>query len=339
MSVSRAQSSRVCCAAGVRRDPLPLAIIGFVALVAYGCGANEGPLHPTPPVAEQPSSPGSPAPPPTIVPDAVLVGAGDVAVCGVPEVEMTARLLEGIPGTVMALGDLAYPAGSANDFAACYEPTWGRVKGRTRPAPGNHDYETQRAAPYFAYFGENAGPSGLGYYSYRAGAWLVLSLNSNVPAAADSPQAAWVRATLASNPAPCTLAYWHHPLFSSGPNGDNAVMRDIWTILQQAGADVVVTGHDHLYERFAPQDAAGRADARRGLREFVAGTGGAHLYAPKAIKPNSEVISSTHGVLKLALKAQSYEWQFIAIPGKSFSDFGIAPCHGGPAMTGIARNP
>jgi 3',5'-cyclic AMP phosphodiesterase CpdA len=270
--------------------------------------------------------------PPLVVPDAVIVGAGDVAMCGVPEVEATAKLLEGIPGTVMALGDLAYPRGSANDFATCYEPTWGRVKARTRPAPGNHDYETPGAAAYYAYFGENAGPSGLGYYSYRAGAWLVLSLNSNIPATADSPQAAWVRATLASNPAPCTLAYWHHPLFSSGPNGDTAVMREIWTILQQGGADVVVSGHDHLYERFAPQDAGGRANPR-GLREFVAGTGGAHLYAPKAIRPNSEVISSTHGVLKLTLKPESYEWQFVPIPGTSFTDFGTAPCNTDRAIT------
>jgi Calcineurin-like phosphoesterase len=333
VSVSRVQSSRICRAARFLRNPL---LIGFVALLALGCGANDGPLRPTPLAADQPGSPGSPLPaPPLNVPDAVLVGAGDVAVCGVPEAEMTARLLEGIPGTVMALGDLAYPAGSASDFAACYEPTWGRVKDRTRPAPGNHDYETQQAAPYYAYFGENAGPSGLGYYSYRAGAWLILSLNSNIPAGADSPQAAWVRATLASNPVPCTLAYWHHPLFSSGPNGNNAVMRDIWTILQQAGADVVVSAHDHLYERFAPQDAGGRADLRRGLREFVAGTGGAHLYGAKAIKPNSEVISSTYGVLKLTLKPQSYEWQFVPIPGKSFADFGTAECHDSARITQI----
>ena len=252
--------------------------------------------------------------------------------------ESTARLLEGIAGTVMALGDLAYPSGSAGNFAACYEPTWGRVKARTRPAPGNHDYETPGAAPYFAYFGENAGPTGLGYYSYRAGAWLVLSLNSNIPATADSPQAAWVRATLASNPTTCTLAYWHHPLFSSGPNGNNARMRDIWSILQQGGADVVVTSHDHLYERFAPQDATGRPDPRRGLREFVAGTGGAHLYAPRAIQPNSEVISSTHGVLKLTLKRDSYEWQFVPIPGKSFSDFGTAACSSDAAVVEAGGN-
>src|SRR6185503_17019140 len=122
-----------------------------------------------------------------------------------------------------------------------------------------------------------------------------------IPASADSPQAAWVRDTLAANPTPCTLAYWHYPLFSSGPNGDNGAMREIWSILQQAGADVVLSGHDHLYERFAPQDASGRFDPRRGIREFVVGTGGAHLYAPRAVRPNSEAISSTFGVLKLTL--------------------------------------
>ena len=218
-------------------------------------------------------------------------------------------------------------------------------KQRTRPAPGNHDYETQQGAPYYAYFGENAGPSGRGYYSYHAGAWLVLSLNSNIPATADSPQAAWVRATLASNPTPCTLAYWHHPLFSSGPNGNHAVMRDIWRILQEAGADVVLSGHDHLYERFAPQDAIGRSDPRRGLREFVVGTGGAHLYAPRVRQPNSEVIASIHGVLKLTLKPTSYEWQFVPIPGKSVHRFrhGRMPGRrrphgvGWPPLNGIHR--
>lgn len=273
-----------------------------------------------------------------MVPDAVLVGAGDVAMCGVPEVETTARLLESIAGTVFALGDLAYPSGSANDYATCYEPTWGRVKGRTRPAPGNHDYETPRGAAYYSYFGENAGPSGLGYYSYRAGAWLVLSLNSNIAATADSPQAAWVRATLASNPTACTLAYWHHPLFSSGPNSNAGVMREMWSILQQGGADVVLSAHDHLYERFAPQDAAGRADSRSGLREFVVGTGGAHLYSPRVIQPNSEVIGSTHGVLKLTLKAASYEWQFVPIPGKTFTDSGMAQCRVDVGVTQSVRS-
>ena len=312
-----------------------ISFVGSIAFFALACGGGDGPLRPTPPPAEQPVAPTPSLPAaPLIVPDAVLVAAGDAAMCGVPEVEMTARLIDSIPGTIVALGDLAYPAGSANDFATCYEPTWGRFKNRTRPAPGNHDYETQQAAPYFGYFGENAGPSGRGYYSYRAGAWLVLSLNSNIPAAADSAQAAWVRATLASNPTACTLAYWHHPLFSSGPNSNDRVMRDMWRILQEGGADVVLSGHDHLYERFAPQDSLGRADPRRGLREFVVGTGGAHLYAPRVRQPNSETIASVHGALKLTLKATSYEWQFVAIPGKSFSDFGTGECQvdGGPTV-------
>jgi hypothetical protein len=268
----------------------------------------------------------------------VLLAAGDVGMCGIPEVAMTATLLDSMPGTIVALGDLAYPSGSANDFATCYDPTWGRVRQRTRPAPGNHDYETQLGAPYYAYFGENAGPVGRGYYSYHAGTWLVLSLNSNIPASSDSAQAAWVRATLASNPTACTLAYWHYPVFSSGPNGNNGAMRDIWRILQQGGADVVLTAHDHLYERFAPQDAGGRSDPRRGLRQFVVGTGGGHLYSPKAIRPNSEVISSTFGVLKLTLKAESYEWQFVAIPGKPFTDFGTAACHGAVDATATGAN-
>lgn len=335
------RASRTCRYARVLRSPVGLTGVTVIALFALACGGSDGPIRPTPPVAEPPGTTGTalPAPPVVpLVPDAVLVGAGDVAMCGVPEVEMTARLLEGIAGTVVALGDLAYPSGSANDFATCYEPTWGRVKWRTRPAPGNHDYETPRGAGYYAYFGENAGPSGLGYYSYRAGAWLVLSLNSNIPATADSPQAAWVRATLASNPTACTLAYWHHPVFSSGPNSNAKVMRDIWSILQQGGADVVLSSHDHLYERFAPQDAAGRADPRNGLREFVVGTGGAHLYSPRTLQPNSEVISSTHGVLKLTLKATSYDWQFIPIPGKSFTDIGTGQCRVDVGVTEAVRS-
>jgi acid phosphatase type 7 len=318
------------------RNDVRLTGTALVALFALACG-GDGPVRPTPPTVEPPA-------PPTVtttalVGDAVLVGAGDVGMCGIPEVAMTANLLETIPGTIVALGDLAYPTGSASDFATCYDPTWGRLRERTRPAPGNHDYETQQGAPYYAYFGENAGPTGRGYYSYRAGAWLVLSLNSNIPATADSAQAAWVRATLASNPTACTLAYWHYPLFSSGPNGSIGTMRDIWRILQEGGADVVLSGHDHLYERFTAQDAMGRADPRHGLREFVVGTGGAHLYAPRVRQPNSEVVASVHGVLKLTLKAKSYDWQFVPVPapGKSFSDFGTGECQvdGGPtAMPG-----
>jgi hypothetical protein len=257
----------------------------------------------------------------------VLVGAGDIAMCGRPEAEATARLLDQIPGTVFTAGDNAYMSGSPGDFAACYEPTWGRHKPRTRPAPGNHDYQTPGASGYFGYFGANAGPPGLGYYSYREGAWLVLSLNSQVPAGSGSAQAAWLRDTLSANPAPCTLAYWHYPLFSSGPSGNIGVMREIWRMLQEAGADVVIASHDHLYERFGPQDADGRYDPDRGLRQFVVGTGGAHLYEVKALKANSEVRGSAHGVLKLTLKMNSFDWQFVPVAGQSFTDTGTAQCH------------
>lgn len=315
--VPRTHNQRLGCTRVWRRS----AAVALVAAIAPGCGREALPANPSGPT---PTAQRGTEPPPAM-PDAVLVGAADVAMCGVPEVEETAKLLDGVRGTVFAVGDLAYPAGSARDFDTCYEPTWGRHKHRTRPAPGNHDYQTQNGAPYYAYFGENAGPPGVGYYSYREGAWLVLSLNSNVAAGANSAQAAWVRATLAANPASCTLAYWHHPLFTSGPNGANAMMRDLWRILQEGGADVVISGHDHLYERFAPQDAAGRTDPH-GLRQFTVGTGGAHLYSVKAIAANSEVIGNAHGVLKLTLKARSYDWQFIAVQGKSFTDFGSAEC-------------
>jgi hypothetical protein len=247
--------------------------------------------------------------------------------CGRPEAEATAKLLDGIPGTVLAAGDNAYDAGSAQDYAACYEPTWGRHRLRTRPAPGNHDYQTPQAGGYYAYFGENAGPPGVGYYSYREGSWLVLSLNSNVHADAGSAQAAWVRETLAANPVPCTLAYWHHPVFSSGRNGSISTMRDVWRILYEAGADVIVAAHDHLYERFAAQDADGRLDPHRGLRQFIVGTGGAFLYEVRSVLPNSEIQGIQHGVLKLTLKAESYDWQFVPIAGGVFSDFGSGQCH------------
>ena len=321
----------------------PAAGVCLAALLSGACSSDTNPVTPTPPPAA--TQPVQPEPAPARA-DGILVGAADVAMCGVPEVEATAKLLDNMPGTVFAAGDLAYPAGTARDFETCYEPTWGRHKRRTRPAPGNHDYQTQSGAPYYAYFGENAGPAGLGYYSYREGSWLILSLNSNVAAGPDSAQAAWLRSTLAANPSACALAYWHHPLFTSGPNGNNAVMRDLWRILQDAGAEVILSGHDHLYERFAPQDATGRSDPGRGLRQFTVGTGGAHLYDVKSVAPNSQVIGNAHGVLRLTLKADSYDWQFVSIPGKSFSDFGSAQCRSdgrhsdsGPLLTGLFRLP
>jgi 3',5'-cyclic AMP phosphodiesterase CpdA len=256
----------------------------------------------------------------------VFVGAGDIALCtadGNPEA--TARLLDAIGGTVFALGDNAYMSGTAEEYRDCYDRTWGRHRIRTRPVPGNHEYESPQAAPYFDYFGFNAGPHGLGYYSFNLGAWHLVALNSNVAVSAGSAQAAWLRADLAANRARCTLAYWHHPRFSSGRHGNEARMRDFWQILYEAGADIVLSAHDHTYERFAPQDPEGFPDNEHGIRQFVAGTGGARPSAFVNIGPNSEARLATLGVLKLTLSGSGYDWEFISVSGPG--DSGSGSCH------------
>jgi hypothetical protein len=259
--------------------------------------------------------------------DPVLVGAGDIANCDENGAETTAGLLDGIEGTVFTLGDNAYPDGASADYRRCYEPTWGRHKARTRPSPGNHDYHTPGAADYYAYFGENAGPAEQGYYSYKLGAWHIVSLNSEIAAGPASRQARWLRAELADNPSLCTLAYWHRPVFSSGAvHGNDDKMQAIWDILAEAGADVVLTGHEHTYERFAPQTSSGEADPN-GIRQFVVGTGGAGHYRFGEIQPNSEVRNNdTFGVLKLTLHVDSYSWEFIPAAGENFRDAGNAAC-------------
>lgn len=257
---------------------------------------------------------------------AVLVGAGDIGECG-PGTgsDGTARLLDRIEGVVFAAGDLAYPHGSAQDFRNCYDPTWGRHRGRTRPAPGNHDYETPGAADYFTYFGSNAGPAGQGYYSYTAGSWHVLSLNSNVPIERGSTQLLWVVSELEAGARRCTAVYLHHSPFSSGPHGDHGFLRDLWRELQAARVDVVIAAHDHLYERFAPMDGDGRADSARGTRLFVVGTGGARLVPAVRAAPNSEVRTSEWGVLKLTLASGRYQWEFLRSAG-GVADSGLDTC-------------
>jgi hypothetical protein len=265
---------------------------------------------------------------------AILVGAGDIADCrDLSGAEATAKLLDHLPGTVMADGDLAYPDGTKENFA-CYDKTWGRAKSRTRPAPGNHEFHSSGASPYFDYFGKAAGDPKAGYYSYELGKWHVIVLNSEcLPVGgceAGSPQDKWLRADLAAHPAACTLAYWHKPLFSSGgAHGNDLTVKPLFQALYEANADVVVNGHDHDYERFAPQDPQGSPDSKRGIREFVAGTGGKNLRPFGKPKPNSELRdASAFGVLKLTLKPNSYEWQFIPEAGKSFTDSGGGNCHG-----------
>ena len=255
----------------------------------------------------------------------VLVGAGDIGQCGSSGPEATARLLDDIAGTVFTAGDNAYFEGTAQQFRDCYDPSWGRHRARTRPSPGNHDYESAGAAPYFAYFESNAGPAGLGYYSFTVGSWHIVSLNSNISMAQGSPQLVWLQTDLASNVAPCVAAIWHHPLFTAGPNPPSPQVRDVWRTLYAASADVVINGHNHWYERFAPQTPDGAADSSKGIREFVVGTGGADLYQFSNPAANIETFASTFGVLKLTLRPGAYDWQFI-VPGGGIQDSGSDVC-------------
>jgi acid phosphatase type 7 len=264
--------------------------------------------------------------------DPVLVGAGDIAGCDTTGDEQTAKLLDNISGTVFTLGDNVYNSGTAAQFANCYGPSWGRHKARTKPSVGNHEYLTSGASGYFGYFGSAAGDPKKGYYSYDKGSWHIVVLNSNCSpvggCAAGSAQERWLRADLANHPNKCTLAYFHAPLYSSGEHGSSAYVRPFWNALYQANADVVLSGHDHDYERFAPQDANGVADPERGIREFVVGTGGKSHYPFGTIRPNSQVRNAnTYGVLKLTLHAGSYEWKFVPVAGKTFTDSGTTGCH------------
>ena len=261
--------------------------------------------------------------------DPVLVGAGDITNCSRTQDEETAKLLDNISGTVFTMGDNAYPDGTLAQFNNCYAPTWGRHKDRTRPSPGNHDYHVSGAAGYFDYFGAAAGSNRTGYYSYNLGAWHIISLNSEIAQGTGSAQEQWLRADLAANPSVCTLAYWHKPRFSSGQHGNNSGSQALWQALYDYKADVIVNGHDHTYERFAPQNPNAQADSN-GIREFVVGTGGAGLYPFPTIQPNSQVRNNTtYGVLKLTLHATSYDWQFVPIAGQNFTDSGSANCVGG----------
>ena len=260
--------------------------------------------------------------------DFVLVGAGDIASCDGNGDEATGSLVDGIAGTVFTTGDNAYPAGTYDEFINCYDPAWGRFKDRTFPSAGNHDYGTEGAAGYFRYFGAAAGNTGEGYYSYELGDWHIIVLNSNLPVASGSTQEQWLRADLAAHPTTCTLAYWHHPLFSSGSlHGSNPDIKPIWQALYEYHADVVLNGHEHNYERFEPQNPEGISDPAGGIRQFVVGTGGMVRYRFGPPIANSAVRNSdTYGVLKLSLHAGSYSWEFIPEAGKTFTDSGTASC-------------
>ena len=275
-------------------------------------------------------------------PDPVIAAAGDIA-CdsaaapggGSCQQQATSDLLLSLkPAAVLTLGDEQYEDGALAKFQSFYDPAWGRLKPITHPAPGNHEYGTSGATGYFSYFGAAAGPPGRGYYSYDIGTWHLISLNSNCGDAggcnAGSPQETWLKADLAAHASHCTLAYWHHPHFSSGPHGndDGGGTGAFWSDLYSAGADIVLSGHDHDYERFARQTPTGTPDPARGIREFVVGTGGRSHYSFKTPQPNSEVRNSdTFGVLLLTLHRGSYDWRFAPVAGKTFTDAGSGGCH------------
>ena len=309
---------------------------------AANCHSGSAPSVPSP-ASSPSSSPASTAiasPEPSPAPPQVVAIAGDIAGGDAgPNDEATAKVVESIdPVVALTAGDNAYPDGTLANYMepGSYADTWGRFKAKTRPVPGNHEYHdaAQQAPGYFDYFngvGNTTGPAGergKGYYSFDVGAWHLVALNSNISMSASSPQTQWLRQDLAANPG-CTLAYWHHPRFTSGVHHSGSTWtKPIWDVLYEHGADVVVAGHNHNYERFAPQDPDGRADPVDGIREFVSGAGGAGLYGFSTTQPNSEVRNAdTHGVLKLTLHRDRYDWQFVPVAGKTFTDTGSSRCH------------
>ena len=263
----------------------------------------------------------------------VIFAVGDLAECdnAAPLEAPTARVAQLVKNSIapiLMVGDLAYPRGSKRDFSNCFAPVWGELKERILSVPGNHEYETAGAKAYFDYFSDGTSPEGLGYFSTQIGQWQVIGLNSNIDAGAESVQERWLKQVLATRPNKCTVAFWHHPRFSSGHHGDTPSMGVIWQDLYDAAVDIVIVGHDHDYERFAPQGPMGENDPDRGIREFVVGTGGATLRPFEQIKPNSELRDRDHfGVLKLTLGDTGYAWEFVPVNGDSFRDHGESLCH------------
>lgn len=314
-----------------------IACVLGLGLGACGTGAAAR-SHTAPPASAVPTRALPPGP------GVSLVAAGDIAcppasrtppdrsACAQADTAALVRSLR--PDAVALLGDDQYGTGALRDFRRSFAPTWGRFRPRTHPAPGNHEYGTPGAAGYIAYFGSAAGPRGRGYYSYALGSWHVVVLDSNLDCSAiscarGSAQERWLRADLAAYRARCTLAYWHHPRFSSGPHGDDAHLAPFWDDLYAARADVVLNGHDHDYERFRPQDPAGRPDPRRGIAEWVVGTGGRSHYrfvgTPRATSAVRDATS--FGVLRLDLRRTGYAWTFLPAAGGRFTDSGTGRCH------------
>lgn len=294
----------------------------LVVSVHSGQGSGDT-VAPTPPLANGP-------------PAATLVGAGDIAMCSSSGDERTAELLAAVDGVIFTAGDNSQDDGSPEHFRNCFGPSWGMYKDRIKPVPGNHDYVTPGATGYFGYFGDAAGRPGEGYYSYDLGNWHIVALNSNCDEIGGceqgSNQERWLRDDLASSTKPCTAAYWHHPLFTSSHGHDpETAVRPLFQALYDFNAELVLSGHTHVYERFAPQDPMGTLDLQRGIRQFVVGTGGGDFYEDHGVftvTANSEVRQAgTYGVLQLTLRHQDYDWRFLPVQGQSFTDAGSGVCH------------
>jgi PKD repeat protein len=282
-----------------------------------------------------------------------LVGAGDISTCSNTGDSQTAAVVQGVLSSiptamVYTAGDNAYPDGSAADYQNCYEPTWGQFKSKTKPSIGNHEYNTGTANPYFDYYNGAgttsgvAGTRGQGWYSYNLGKWHLVVLNANstfVGTKAGSTQEQWLKADLAATSQPCILAYWHHPRFTSGTTdplpAPGGFHYDFWKDLYAAGADLVINGHHHIYERYAPQTPDGVLDMDNGLRQITAGTGGANGGDITVLRTNSEIVNGhTRGALKLTLDDGRFAWEFLPVAGQTFTDKGTGICHGSPAPAG-----
>jgi hypothetical protein len=293
--------------------------------------ANTPTVTPTATQTSTPTATQTSTPTVTLTPEPlpdILVGAGDISICGQDGDNHTSELLASIPGAIYTIGDNSNNRGEPQQYTDCFGYSWGRYMARLHPVPGNHDYAYDNGSSYFDYFGSIAGEYGKGYYSYDIGAWHIIAINSVINEGEGSEQIQWLRADLANHPSLCTLAYWHYPRWSSGAEGNYDEMAPVIQTLYDNGADVVLSAHDHIYERFAPQNPAGQLDLTRGIREFIVGTGGASHHDFGEIKANSEVRDNTSfGVLKFQLNADGYTWEFIPVRGDAFHDSGSDVCH------------